>query len=298
MNLKWLELFCYIVEEGSLSAAGRRAYITQPSVTKYMNSLEDHYGSLLLHRTNGSVSPTSTGYELYEHAKTILSEYYNSLEAIEHLETGIQKQIIVGASYTIGEYIMPSVLARYQQLYPDSAIHLEINNTRTILRQLDNQQVDVAFIEGELTDQRLKKQVISYDHVQLVVGPTHPWAKRSSIYIKELMNEPYIARESKSSTRRIVERKLKERLNEYEVTPHLELNTNQAVKNAIQTGLGYGFASYYAVRHEIHHGLLVSIPLVNCKIERPFWRVKKPLRFEKPALETFEAIVSETLQTF
>ncbi|MEK4563812.1 LysR family transcriptional regulator [Alkalihalobacillus sp. FSL R5-0424] len=297
MNLKWLELFCYIVEEGSLSAAGRRAYITQPSVTKYMNALEDHYGSLLLHRTNGSVSPTSTGHELYAHAKRILGEYYNSLEAVDYLETGIQKQLIVGASYTIGEYIMPSVLVRYQQAYPDSVIHLEINNTRTILRQLDNQQLDVAFIEGELTDQRLMKQVISYDDVQLVVGPAHPWAERSSVCIKELMNEKYIARESKSSTRRIVERKLKERYNEYDVTPHLELNTNQAVKNAIQSGLGYGFVSYYAVRHEIDHGLLMNVPLANCKIERPFWRVKKPLRFEKPALETFEAIVSETLQT-
>ncbi|MCM2675823.1 LysR family transcriptional regulator [Alkalicoccobacillus plakortidis] len=296
MNLRWLELFCLIVEEGSISAAGRSAYISQPSVTKYMHYLEEHYGAMLLHRGSGKVTPTEAGRVLYPHAKAIIQDYQNSLESVAFTDHKTKRDLKVGASFTLGEYMMPTVVAAFNQIHDDSDVQVTIQNTRTILKMLEDQQIDLAFVEGEIHTDSLRKQAMIEDKVILVVNPTHPWSKRTHILPQELREERYIAREPKSSTRIIVEKHLMVKQAGLKLEPHLQLNTTQAVKSAVQSGLGYGFLSHYAVQQEIQNGLLVHVPFANLSITRPFWSVVKPLRFEKPIVETFQQLTQQLLK--
>lgn len=296
MNLKWLELFCYIIEEGSISAAARKAFISQPSVTKYIHELEEYYGSILFIRGNGSVIPTESGESLYLHAKPIIHQIENSLEAIQYIESKVQKQLNIGASYTLGEYIIPSVVALFKEKQPNLELQVTINNTRSILGMVENQEVDVAFVEGNVVDNNLTKHVVIEDEVVLIVSPTHPLAGSSGVRISELQQHAYIAREKQSSTRTIVEKQLKEKVPSLVLVPHMELNTTQAIKSAVQNELGYGFASSYSVKNEIANGSLHQVPVLGCNILRPFWTVQKPLRFKKPSIHEFQKTTENFLK--
>ncbi|MBB6449975.1 DNA-binding transcriptional LysR family regulator [Geomicrobium halophilum] len=293
MNIKLLELFCLIVEEGSISGAARRAYQSQPSVTKSIRYLEDEYGALLFHREKGQISLTEVGHTLYPHAKAILSEYKNSVEAVRYQNEKIQSQLKIGASFTIGEYLLPSVISKYKK-QKDDQLQLFINNTPRILEMLEENVIDLAFVEGEVTGEAFNQRAIANDEIVLFVSPSDPWADRTHILTSDLKNHKLISREKDSGTRKIIQEHLaNHRISP--ISPYLELSTTQAVKSAVQSGLGYGFASRFAVEQEIKNHLLVHVPVADLKISRPLWSVTKPLRFEKPAIETFLRMTKDML---
>ncbi|QQK76584.1 LysR family transcriptional regulator [Salicibibacter cibarius] len=297
MNLKLLELFCCIVEEGSISGAARRNYLSQPSATKSIRYLEEEYGALLFNREKGSISLTEVGKTLYPHAKAIIHEYHNSREAVRYKNEKVQSQLKVGASFTLGEYFLPSVISDYignTQLEDAGTVQLFIENTPNILEKLDDKEIDVAFVEGEVVNNNLIKEAIAYDEVILIVGSTHPWSTVPHVLTNELKNEKLIAREKNSGTRKIIAEHLEKKGVLKDIFSYMELNTTQAIKSAVRSGLGYGFASYYSVKQEIDNGLLIKVPIADLTISRPLWCVKKPLNFEKPAIKIFSRMVKDS----
>lgn len=288
MNIYMFELFCCIAEEQSISGAARRAYISQPAVTKNLQHLEEEYGALLVHRQGGSIHLTKVGEALIPHAKAILQEYKNSMEAVQYSQRKYNNLLNVGASYTLGEYVMPSAIHAYSQSYENTSVRLTIQNTPNILDLLEDQEIDIAFVEGEIDNDRLNKEIVAKDEIVLVTAPSHPWAHRMHIVVNELYDDHMVAREASSATRKIIENRLAMKGIYPFITPYMELNTTQAMKRAIQYGIGYGFVSYYSVKQEIESGLLTRIPIIGVKVERPFWCVTKNLRFEKPAIAEFK----------
>ncbi|QQK80512.1 LysR family transcriptional regulator [Salicibibacter cibi] len=300
MNIKLLELFCCIVEEGSISGAARRSYLSQPSATKSIRYLEEEYGALLFNRDKGSVSLTEVGETLYPHAKAIIHEYYNSREAVRYANERTQSQLKVGASFTLGEYFLPSVISKYignARNDDNGNMELFIENTPNILEKLENKEIDVAFVEGKVANDELVKEAIAYDELVLIVGTAHPWSNVPHILTNELKNERLIAREKNSGSREIITEHLEKKGTLQNIASYMELNTTQAIKSAVMSGLGYGFASYYSVEQEIENGLLVRVPIADLTISRPLWCVKKPLNFEKPAVKVFSGMVKDSFGT-
>ncbi|TDQ42635.1 LysR family transcriptional regulator [Aureibacillus halotolerans] len=297
MNIKWLELFCYIVEEGSISSAGRRAFISQPSVTKNIRSLEDVYGILLFQREKNSLTLTDAGELLYPHAKAMLAEYQNSVEAIGHLKDASFSRLNIGASFTLGEYVLPPVIQAYQDVHTHDRVQLAIYNTPTILQMLDMQTIDMAFVEGEVESKSFHAEAIAYDEVILIVDPKHPWANQHHVFARDLLGHAYVSREETSHTRRMVEEHLAKKIQTKELNRCLALSTTQAVKNAVQSGLGFGFVSAATVQHELKHGLLVQVDLADVKLTRPFWCVTKPMRFEKPSAAAFLQLTKKLIDS-
>ncbi|MFB4162425.1 LysR substrate-binding domain-containing protein [Alteribacillus sp. JSM 102045] len=297
MNIQTYQLFCYVVEEGSISAAAKRAYLSQPAVTKKIRQLEDHYSTLLFEREHSAVMLTPAGERLYYHASSIVKEYEQSIEEIESLR-GIQTQTLkIGSSYTLGEYILPEVISAFKHESSSLQIQLSISNTPAVLADLEEENIDLAFVEGEIPNPELDKKVIASDKIVLITAPEHKWAKKKHITPRELLNERMIQRESTSGSRKIVERHLSEKINLNKLEAPLELSTTQAIKSAVQSGLGYGYVSRLAIRQEVKGGLLCEVDVSGVNIQRPLWVASRVQRFAKESIHRFSSFAQHFLQT-
>ncbi|SDI44398.1 transcriptional regulator, LysR family [Alteribacillus persepolensis] len=296
MNIQTFQLFCYVKEEGSISAAAKKAYLSQPAVTKKIRQLEEHYSTLLFDREHSSIVLTPAGERLYYHAKNIVKEYEQSVENIEELR-GIHTQTLkIGSSYTLGEYILPEIISAFQQDYPALQIQLSISNTPAVLADLEEENIDLAFVEGNVQNPQLNKKVIASDHIVLIVSPKHPWAKKKHIVPRDLLSERMVKRERTSASRQIVEDHLSEKIDLSQIESTLELSTTQAIKSAVQSGLGYGYVSRLAVRQELQAGLLCEVDVSGVHIQRPLWVTSRVQRFAKESIAQFSDYVQHYLQ--
>ncbi|SFE82660.1 LysR family transcriptional regulator [Alteribacillus iranensis] len=296
MNIQTFQLFCYAVEEKSISGAAKRAFLSQPAATKKIRQLEEHYSTSLFERDYTPLLLTAAGKRLYHYAKAMIENYHDSVEAISNIRNEGTHSLNIGSSYTLGEYVLPEIISAFQQKQPSTHLQLSISNTPTILSDLENRKIEIAFVEGGITNQELNKRVIAYDDIILIVAPGHPWAGKQ-IVPNNLTQDRLIRRESNSATRQIIEDHLAKRLNTGRIKQTLELGTTQAIKSAVQSGLGYGFVSRLAVRQELRVGLLSEVQVSSIQIQRPLWTASRIQRFPKDSIGQFTAFVEYFLKS-
>src|SRR5699024_6631081 len=144
MNIESLHMFCRVVEEGSISKAARMGYVSQPAVTRQIRQLENAYGTVLFHRDEGKLKLTQAGEILYPYAKEILALNNSSYKSVhEHLGE-IERTLHIGASLTIGEYLVPALIGRFKKKHPGIKFNLSIGNTPYMLEKLEGDEIDIA----------------------------------------------------------------------------------------------------------------------------------------------------------
>ncbi|WP_156288959.1 LysR family transcriptional regulator [Oceanobacillus salinisoli] len=287
MEIENLKIFCYVVEESSFSGAAKRAFLTQPAVTKKIKLLENHYSMMLFERNHTPPILTPAGERLYHFAKEIINSYEESMDSLQSLKAEASHALKIGSSYTPGEYLLPEIISKFQQIYPSIHIQLSINSTPTILEELEQRKIDLCFIEGDIQHSNLSKKIVTEDEIILVVAPDHPWVKKKNIVSRNLLEERFIRREETSATRKIIENHLAEKIDLAHHPNTLELSTTQAIKSAVQSGLGFGFISRFAVEQELKARLLSQIYVSGISILRPFWIASLPKRFPKESINYF-----------
>ncbi|MFB5661941.1 LysR family transcriptional regulator [Alteribacillus sp. HJP-4] len=287
MNLQTYNLFCYAVEEKSISGAAKRAFLSQPAVTKHIRQLEEHYESLLFQRESNTITLTEAGERLYYYAKNIVQEYEQSKEAINNIRGTQTQSLLIGSSYTLGEYVLPEIISAFQSKSLDLSIQLSISSTPEILEDLEEGVIDAAFVEGEVENPALDMREIARDEIVLIVAAEHPWAKKRNIVPKNLLEGRMIRREKTSATRKIIEKHLGEKLKLHSFNHTLELGTTQAIKSAVISGLGYGYVSRLTVRQELRAGLLHEVNVSGIHIQRPLWVASRIQRFPKESTIAF-----------
>ena len=259
LNIENLKMFCLVVDEGSISQAARLSFVSQPAVTRQINQLENFYGTLLFDRTGGKLKVTEAGKILYPYAKTIVNDFNRSKEAVQQ-ETGkYNANLQVGATFTIGEYLLPSLLGRFKKQKPDIKVTLTIKNTPSILEDLTNDVIDLALVEGIVENNDLTVEKFADDELILVCAPDHKWEKK--IDLEELVNERMIWRESISGTRLIVENMLKEYGVLEKIDSYMEIGSTQAIKSAVEAGLGVSILPRLTVSRELEQGTLREVSM-------------------------------------
>lgn len=282
MNIENLRIFCLVVEEGSISQAVKQLYLSQPAATRKIHQLEDFYGALLFDRENGKLTVSSVGQVLYPMAKSIVAEFDRSKEVIHQITEQSHIHIKIGASLTIGEYLLPKILGRFKKKYPDYQVTLDIGNTPTMINSLLNDTIDLAIVEGMVdgNDQLIVKH-FKDDSLNLVCSPQHPWNKRKEVLSSELVGERMIWREETSGTRTFLENVL----DEAGVLPHLnnymELGSTQAIKGAVEANLGISILPDITTAREVEQNILYRIKITDLTIKRKLWIVQKKHRFEQ-----------------
>jgi LysR family transcriptional regulator, transcriptional activator of the cysJI operon len=285
MNIESLQMFCLVVDEGSISQAARLSYVSQPAVTRQIHQLENFYGALLFDRSDGKLKVTGAGKMLYPFAKSIVHDFHRSKESMKQAMGEYHTTLHVGASFTIGEYLLPSLLGRYKKQTPDIKVTLTIKNTPGVLEDLSNDVIDMALVEGLVENKEFTVEKFADDELIVICSPEHVWGEQ--IQIEELINERMIWRESGSGTRLIVENSLREYGILENMESYMELGSTQAIKSAVEAGLGISILPRLTVARELKLGLLREVDIEGVSIFRNLWLVKKQQRFNKIGVSQF-----------
>ena len=287
LNIENLIMFCLVVDEGSISQAARLSFVSQPAVTRQIHQLENYYGALLFDRSEGKLSVTKIGRELYPFAKAIINDFNHSKEVIQQLTDEYHANLRVGASLTIGEYLLPRLLGKFKKQKPEIKVTLTIKNTALVLEDLSKDVIDLALVEGAVENTDFIVEKFAEDELILICSPDHPWKDREEIHIEELVNERMIWRESTSGTRHTVESKLREYGVLEKINSYMEIGSTQAIKSMIEAGLGITILPRLTVVRELELGLLREVNISGVKITRNLWLVKKNQRFNKSEVDNF-----------
>jgi DNA-binding transcriptional LysR family regulator len=274
LNLNQLRVFRAILESTSITEAARSLRISQPAASKQLSDLEASLGVILVERRSRGVRLTAAGEVLSRHTWRLFQEEEaaeRALQALVGLELG---QLAVGASTTVGNYIVPGLFGELHRAHPNVTLELDIGNTARIQEQLIAGRVDLGLTEGlppvdtpEL--ESLNVDVFTHDEMVLIISPQHPLAQRAEpqgIDVHELERLPFIVRERGSGTRDVVEDALARQ--QIVVQPMMSLGSTEAVKNAVAEGLGAAFVSRLTVELELSSGRLRVLPLREFQLRR------------------------------
>lgn len=282
MKLRSLEAFCAAVEEGTISGAARRMYLSQPSVSERLAELEREARVLLLERSRRGVEPTREGELLYRHARKVLDEI-RALEYVLHtLKSKHDMRLRFAASSTLGEHLLPEWLWGFRKKVPGTLPDLFVGNTREVAELVAGGRFAFGLIEGEWYPESLEGIPLLDDELVVVVPPRHRWA-RGGVRAEELSEEPFISREKGSGTREVVERALSELGVELRV--EMEIGSTSAIKEAIEAGMGFSIFSRAAVQLELEAGRLAVAE--GFEIPRRFTLIRHPSAEMTPAEERF-----------
>ncbi|MFD4930349.1 LysR substrate-binding domain-containing protein [Peribacillus butanolivorans] len=287
MKLENLRMFCLVVDEGSISQAARLSYLSQPAVTRQIHQLENFYSTLLFDREEGRLRVTEAGKLLYPFAKAIVNDFNHSKEVIQQSTGAYNTNLIVGASLTIGEYLLPSLLGKFKKQQPEVKVTLTIKNTPRVLEDLSNDVIDLALVEGLVENTDFIVEKFADDELILVCPSDHPWKDRKEIQVEELGNERMIWREAISGTRLIVENMLREHGVLEKIESYMEIGSTQAIKSAVESGLGISILPRLTVARELDQGFLREVGISRIDITRNLWLVRKNKRFNKIGVSNF-----------
>jgi DNA-binding transcriptional LysR family regulator len=288
MDIHALELFARIVESGSFSKAANAAYLTQPTVSGHIKKLEEEMGVRLLDRLGHRTTPTKAGDLLYRYAKRILALRQEAQQALDELRGGLKGELILGASSVPGGYLLPPFIGRFSVQYPDISVVLMVSDSKAIIEAVTTGAYEVGVVGAQFDDGRLEYQKFAEDEMVLVVPPTHPWASRRIVKIKELPSQPFLIRERGSGTRKMMEHALEQHhlsMDTFRVIA--EMGSNEAIRQAVKAGSGIAIISKLAVASDIKCGELTAIPIAGLKLTRPFYLITHRHRSRSPICNAF-----------
>jgi len=283
-----LKVFCTVAETKSFSKASEIIRLTQPAVSLQIQALEEIYGTKLFNRSGCVITLTKAGEMLYKYAKEINALYLNAEKEIGEF-TGLVKGIVtVGASSTIGNYVLPAVISDFRKKYPKVKVHLLIGNTKNVVEFLNAGSIDVALVEGEVNKQKLVVEKLIPDEMVLIMSPHHPWAKKANVSILEISKEPFILREEGSGTRQMIEKYLaKHGISPQNIKIAFIMGSTESIKGAVEEGLGVSIVSRWAAKKESRYGSLKTTTFKEDKFVRDFSLLYRKARDSSHTLDKF-----------
>ncbi|MEC4676887.1 MAG: selenium metabolism-associated LysR family transcriptional regulator [Nitrospirota bacterium] len=266
-----LKVFCTVAETKSFSKTSEIIHLTQPAVSLQIQALEEIYETKLFDRSSSTVSLTPAGEVLYKYAKEILALYASAEKVIGEITGLVKGSISIGASSTIGNYLLPGVITDFKKTHPKIRIHMLVGNTKRVIEFLNSGNIDLGLVEGEVTRQKMMVEKLIPDELLVVVPSFHPWAKKKEISISDLIKEPFILREGGSGTRQMIEKFLAGHgISAQDMKISMVLGNTEAIKGAVENGLGVSILSRWAARKECKYGTLQLIRIKEGKVPREF----------------------------
>lgn len=232
-----LKTFITVVDYKNFTKAGEALNLSQPSVSSHIKHLEERFGTILINRSvkQKSITITESGHRLYKHAKGIMNLLEIAYMEVPDQSGAVKGTLKVGASLTIGEYILPSFLAYFSNHYPDIDVELTISNTSAIANQVKSFTLDIGLVEGSVSSGQLLQTYFLQDRLVLAL-PYDASLSGTTWDLSMLENHKWIVREAGSGTREYLDMFL----NFYEIAPKniMVLGSNYAVKEAVKNNLG------------------------------------------------------------
>lgn len=280
-----LQVFHTVARLLSFTKAAESLHMTQPAVTFQVRQLEEYFNTRLFDRTHNRISLTEAGQRVYEYADRIFALYAEMENSVRDLTGEVSGVLLLGASTTIAEYMLPALLGDFKAKYPEVSIRLQVANTDGIVSMVENNVIDLGVVEAPVSNKNLVVENCRMDKMVLIVPPGHELAKQKRVPIKELTRYPYICREEGSGTREVMlEAVTAAGCNPQDLNIVMELGSPEAVKGAVEAGMGISILSKATIEKELKLGSLVAIDL-ETPLERPFSFVHQKQKFRLRAME-------------
>jgi DNA-binding transcriptional LysR family regulator len=257
-----LQVFHAVAKHFSFTKAADALFMTQPAVTFQIRQLEEHFNTRLFDRAHGRISLTPAGVVALEYAERILELSAELDTQMKELSGQMAGPLLIGASTTIAEYLLPQILGEFKAQHPSVVPRLFVANSEAVQSRAAERSLDVGFIEGDSHLPSIAAEVVCDDELQVVCAPEHPLARLEVATPKALMEHAFVSREAGSGTREVIDHYLqKAGFGPDSLQVMMEVGSPEALKGMVATGVGFAIMSRSTVMKEIRLGELVQIPL-------------------------------------
>ncbi len=290
-TLDQLRILKAIAAEGSFKRAADSLYVSQPAVSLQVQNLERQLDVPLFDRGGRRAQLTEAGHLLLNYGEKILTLCQETCRAIEDLQNLQGGTLIIGASQTTGTYLLPRMIGLFRQKYPDVAVQLHVHSTRRTSWSVANGQIDLAIIGGEISPELQDSlEIIPYaeDELALILPTSHPLARVETIQKEDLYKLQFIVLDSQSTIRKVIDQVLgRSGIETRRLKVEMELNSIEAIKTAVQSGLGAAFVSTTAIEKELQMGLVHRAKIHDVVVKRILSVIMNPNRYRSKAAAAF-----------
>ena len=298
-TLDQLKILHAIYNEGSFKKAADKLYISQPAVSLQVQNLERQLNTSLFYRTKRKACLTETGQLLLKYSDRILNLCEETCRALDELSTLQSGGLTIGASQTTGTYLMPRVIGLFRKKYPQINIELQVHSTRKISSGVANGNIDLAVVGGEVPKElKTDLEISSYaeDELALILPLSHPFSSLEYIKKEDLYQLRFIVLNPQSTIRNVIETTLRQHgIDSEYLKIEMELNSIEAIKNAVHSGLGGAFVSVSAISKELELGMLHWAKIEGITIKRTLSILSNPKRYYSNATQIFREEILEML---
>lgn len=276
MDLHQLKVFISVYKNRNFSKAAKEIFLTQPTISEHIKSLEEELKCKLFDRIGKRVIPTKEADILYEESLDLINKFENLKDIIQKMQRLPSGNILIGTSSIPGTYILPSLIPEFKNSYPDIHIQIEISDSLEVINNLLSNNYLIGLVGTKINNSNIKHSPFMWD--ELVIASPN-FTEKSVITPEELVKYPFIMRESGSGTRKETEKFLKEAgIEPSKLKIVCTLGNTDAIKQAIKKGLGISILSIHSIKDEIECGKLKAIRIKGYEMKRMFYIVTNTKR--------------------
>lgn len=282
-----LQVFYTVAKHLSFTKAADQLFMTQPAVTFQVKQIEEQFSARLFERSHGKIALTPAGRLVMDYAERILGLSGEMETRVAELTGATSGTLLLGASTTIAEFILPRILGEFKVEHPQVHAHLTVGNSEMIESRVADHALDVGLIESPSHRAGLSAEVCCEDELVLICSPVHKFAKAAAVKPHELAGEPFVSRELGSGTREFMDQYLRRcKVAPEDLNVVMELGSPEAIKGVVETGLGVSIVSRATVGKELKLATLAVVPL-EPRLIRTFSFVYPGEKFRSKLLTTF-----------
>jgi DNA-binding transcriptional LysR family regulator len=291
-----LQVFYTVAKQLSFTKAAEQLFMTQPAVTFQVKQLEEHFNTRLFERSHGRIALTPAGRLVLDYAERVLALTEEMDTRVADLTGNVAGPLMLGASTTIAEYILPKILGEFKAEHPEVRAHMTVANSETIVNRVADHTLDVGLIESPSYLPTLTSEVCCDDELVVICAPDHAIARRATVRAHDLAALPWVRREPGSGTREFTDNYLRD----CGVAPEdldviMELGSPEAMKAVVETGIAVAVVSRATIAKELALASLVAVPLAP-RLIRTLSLVHPKERFRSRLLTTFVAFAMRRMR--
>ncbi len=289
VSLSQLRIIQAVAHTGSFTRAADVVHLTQPGISKHVKQMEESLGVSLFDRLGKKVVLTQAGEILLEAAQQVMASVASAEQRIEELKGLHGGKLILGASFPIGIYVLPVILASFRRLYPGVEVALDISLSERIVAKILANKLDLGLVSHEVHDPRLSAREFMTDELIAIAPRNHRWAAKSRIRPKEFLGETFIVAARGAGTRAVVEERMKAK--GILLKNVIDFGNTEGVKRAVEAGLGVSIQSRSVVQREIGAGSLVGIRLAGMDAKVVYFLICRKDKHRSNAVKAFLALL-------
>ena len=290
-TLQQLRILKAVAIEKNFTKAAAVLYLSQPALSKQIRILEKNLNTLLINRQRNKISLTESGKVFLQYSDRILALCEESCRAVVELKNGDRGSLTVGASQTIGTYLMPRIFTLFTQNFPEIGLNIQISSTSVIAKKILTREIDIAVVGGQIADdlkQNLAMKPFVSDELRLIISKSHPFAKKKKIDKEDLYCLDFITLNPTSTIKKFIDNILiQNQIETNQLKTILQLNSIEGIKTAVSLGLGAAFVSSSAIEREIKLETIGIITIENIQITRKLLIISNPKSYKSKAFEFF-----------